>query len=608
MCGIVGYVGKRNAAPIIVEGLKCLEYRGYDSFGLAVLESAGSDCCEESADIETFSGKLAVVKKQGRISDAGNEISQIDGDIGIGHTRWATHGVPSDVNAHPHTDCTGNIAVVHNGIIENYAELKRALQAEGHHFKSETDTEVIAHLLEKYVKVAAEKDLTVEEKVDFAVKNLMDTLEGSFALLIIIRGFPGLIAVKRFSPLVLGIGDDEFFASSDMTPILEHTQRILFLEDNDYAYLRQDGIRICSYPSMTAVDREIQTVEWDVESAKKGGYEYFMEKEIFEQPEAFVNSFRQSIDEEAVSVLKRASSITVVACGSSYHAGLIFRYMMEKYCKIPVRVEIASEFLNFTTAKGTAVIAVTQSGETADTLAALRHAKANNCPVFAVTNVLGSSVTRIADYVLYTRAGPEISVAATKSFIAQCAVLLRIVSLIGKGIFERELFEIYPVLEETLLFDPGSASELCKDAENLFYVGRGVYYPISLEGALKMKEITYIHAEGCAAGELKHGPFSLLSPKTPVVAVCTKDDSYPVMISNIKEMKARGAPIIAIGSSDDTDLTDISDIFIPLPRSEKICEVISATIILQMIAYNTAVLLGRDVDKPRNLAKSVTVI
>lgn len=598
MCGIVGYVGERNAAPIIVEGLKCLEYRGYDSFGLAVADGTATD----------GGGRLTVIKKQGRISDAGSDVSLAVGNIGIGHTRWATHGVPSDVNAHPHTDCTGDIAVVHNGIIENYAELKKTLIAEGHVFKSETDTEVIAHLLEKFRNAAAEKGLSGIEKVDFAVKNLMDTLEGSFALLILIRGFNGLIAIKRFSPLVLGIGDDELFASSDMTPILEHTQKILFLEDNDYAYLMPDGIRLFGYPSAKSVEREVKTVDWDVESAKKGGYEYFMEKEIFEQPTVFVNSFRQKIDDGAVSVLKKASSITVVACGSSYHAGLIFRYLMEKYCKIPVRVEIASEFLNFTTAKGTAVIAVTQSGETADTLAALRHAKANGCPVFAVTNVLGSSVTRIADYVLYTRAGPEISVAATKSFIAQCAVLLRIVSIIGKGIFEKELFEIYPFLEETLLFDPADASAVCKDAENIFYVGRGVYYPISLEGALKMKEITYIHAEGCAAGELKHGPFSLLTPKTPVVAVCTKDDAYPVMISNIKEMKARGAPVIAIGSGGDADLKEIADIFIPLPRSKNICEVISATIILQMIAYNTAVLLGRDVDKPRNLAKSVTVI
>ena len=600
MCGIVGYTGKRSAAPVIVEGLKCLEYRGYDSFGLAVTD------CESAA--KSDAGGITVIKKQGRISDAGRDVTLLNGNTGIGHTRWATHGVPSDVNAHPHTDCTGDIAVVHNGIIENYAELKRSLIAEGHTFKSETDTEVIAHLLEKFCNAADADGLIGEERIDFAVKSLMETLEGSFALLILIRGFSGLIAIKRFSPLVLGIGDEELFASSDMTPILEHTQKIIFLEDDDYAYLMPEGIRVFSYPSGDAVEREVKTVDWDVESAKKGGYDFFMEKEIFEQPAVFVNSFRQSIDDKAVSVLKKASSITVVACGSSYHAGLVFRYLAEKYCKIPVRVEIASEFLNFAIAKGTVVIAVTQSGETADTLAALRHAKAGGCPAFAVTNVLGSSVTRIADHVLYTRAGPEISVAATKSFIAQCAVLMRIVSVLGKGIFEKELFEIYPVLEETLLFDPAGASAVCKDAENIFYVGRGVYYPISLEGALKMKEITYIHAEGCAAGELKHGPFSLLTPETPVIAVCTKDASYPVMISNIKEMKARGAPVIAIGSAGDKDLKEIADIFIPLPKSENICEVISATIILQMIACNTAVLLGRDVDKPRNLAKSVTVI
>ena len=579
MCGIVGYIGRRNAAPVVVEGLKKLEYRGYDSFGIA-----------------TAGNGVQITKKQGRISESGKDVSELPGKIGIGHTRWATHGIPNDINAHPHTDCTGDIAVVHNGIIENYVSLKRSLTKEGHIFKSETDSEVISHLIEKYYN---------GDLLD-AVSSAISHLEGSYALLAVCGSENRIIAARKSSPLVLGEGDGEMFASSDMTPVMEYTQNIIFLEDGDVADIRDSEVII--YNCQEKVKRPSELVEWDFESAKKGGFDHFMQKEIFEQPDVFFNSFNYEIDENVVLELKNASLITVVACGTSYHAGMIFRYMMEKYCHIPVRVEIASEFSNFTTCSDSVMIAITQSGETADTLAALKSAKHDNCRTFAVTNVLGSSVTRIADNVLYTRAGPEISVAATKSFIGQVAVLLRIVSLLCEDSHAEDFFGIHPVIEEALLFDAEPAALMCRDAKSLFFVGRGVFYPVSLEGALKMKEITYIHAEGYPAGELKHGPFSLLCEDTPVIAVCTADESYPVMMSNIKEIKARGAPVIGIGSAGDIDLEEICDLYIPLPKSSRICEIITATVIFQELAYKTAVLLGRDIDKPRNLAKSVTVI
>ncbi|MBP2133865.1 glucosamine--fructose-6-phosphate aminotransferase (isomerizing) [Methanomicrobium sp. W14] len=579
MCGIVGYVGRRRAAPVIIEGLKKLEYRGYDSFGVA-----------------TSCSGIEMIKRQGRISDSGDCASELSGFAGIGHTRWATHGVPNDVNAHPHTDCTGNIAIVHNGIIENYIELKRLLISEGHIFLSETDSEVVAHLVEKYYKGDLLK----------AVFLATEKLEGSYALLVICGSEKRIIAARKMSPLVIGVGDGEVIASSDMTPILEYARKMIFLEDGDVADVMESGIQV--YNEKNPVERSPKIVEWDFESAKKGGFDHYMLKEIFEQPDVFYKSFSSEIDEGSMLDLKKASCVTVVACGTSWHAGMIFRYLMEKYCKIPVRVEIASEFSNFTPLHDSVMVAVTQSGETADTLAALKSAKKENFTTFAITNVPGSSVTRIADHVLYTCAGPEISVAATKSFTAQVAVLMKIVSCLSENFIEKELLGIHPLIEEALLFDAQPAAEICRSANSLFFVGRGVYYPVSLEGALKMKEITYIHAEGYPAGELKHGPFSLLCGETPVIAICTGDDSYPVMMSNIKEIKARGAPVIGIGSAGDIDLEEICDIYIPLPKSSGICEIVTASVILQELAYKTAVLLGRDVDKPRNLAKSVTVI
>ncbi|MEN6518274.1 MAG: glutamine--fructose-6-phosphate transaminase (isomerizing) [Methanospirillum sp.] len=580
MCGIVGYVGFRPAANVIVEGLQKLEYRGYDSFGVAT----NNPCLE-------------VYKCEGKISEKGDRAWGLHGTIGIGHTRWATHGVPSDRNAHPHLDCTGRIAVVHNGIIENYAALTRELAARGHVFLSETDTEVVAHLIEEYYDGS---DLRG------AVEKAIARLEGSYALLVTVEGRDEVIAARDSSPLVLGIGDQEVFAASDVTPLLGYTERVVYLEDGDLAEIDREGWHI--YSRGTPVQRPMEHVDWDVETVKKGGFPHFMLKEIFEQPKVFYDTLHGITEASLPERYRRPSEITVVACGSSYHAGLVFKYLCESTCRIPVRAELGSEFKYFTPPLKGIVTVITQSGETADTLAALKKARAYNCPTLAITNVLGSTVTRIADHTVYMRAGPEISVAATKSFIAQLAVLMGLVDLMkGGNQLGVALERANSVIEEVLLLDIDKAVEICRPAEHLFYVGRGLFYPIALEGALKMKEISYIHAEGYAAGELKHGPFALLSTETPVVALCPPGDTYSIMLSNIKEMKARNAPIIGIGARGDRELTDIVDVFLPIPESHELVQLVATSVVLQQLAYRTAVALGRDVDQPRNLAKSVTV-
>ena len=578
MCGIVGYIGRKTAAPVIINGLKKLEYRGYDSFGIATIGSG----------IETY-------KHAGRISENARSALHLNGTIGIGHTRWATHGVPNDINAHPHTDCKNRVAIVHNGIIENYAELKRQLIARGHRFLSETDTEVIAHMIEEEYK----------DNLLSAVQNVVPRLKGSYALLIISKEEQRIIAVRNASPLVIGIGDGEYFAASDMTPILEHTERAIFLEDGDIASLSRTRIDICHGKDL--VNRPVELVDWSVEDTKKGGFAHYMLKEIYEQPLAFYNSFRALDRETLPAIAKKPPSVAIVACGSSYNAGLIFKYIMEETCGIPVRIEFASEFKYFPPPVSCLVIGITQSGETADTLTALKQAKSHNCPTLAITNVLGSSVSRIADTTIFMRAGPEISVAATKSFVAQLAVMMQLVNLISGEQFTKGLLHAHRAIEDVLLRDLSDAVSTCKQAQSIFYVGRGPFYPVALEGALKMKEISYIHAEGYAAGELKHGPFALLSIDTPVIAICMPDDTYGAMISNIKEMKARGAPVIALGIEGDGELADIVDIFIPLPKTSRFVQILTNLVVLQLLAYHTAVALGRDVDKPRNLAKSVTV-
>ena len=580
MCGIVGYIGRREAAPLIVEGLKKLEYRGYDSFGVATLGTG-----------------INLTKHQGRISEKAGTAANLRGKIGIGHTRWATHGIPNDANAHPHTDCSGKIAIVHNGIIENYANLKRNLQLRGHIFRSDTDTEVIVHLIEE--EYAKKPDLLG------AVQAVIPKLEGSYAILVIAAGEDRIIAAKNASPLVIGVGDGEFFAASDMTPVIEFTERAIFLEDGDTVSLSKKNIEI--FHNGEPIIRPVELIDWSLEDIRKGGFAHYMLKEIYEQPQAFYNTIRSVDLKDLPEKILHAKSITLVACGSSYHTGLIFKYLLEATCGIPARLEFASEFKYFPPPVNGLVIGITQSGETADTQAALKHAKTSGCSTLAITNVLGSSVTRIADTTLFMRAGPEISVAATKSFIAQLAILMQIANSISETKYDDVLQQAHKAIEEVLLMDISEAVTACKNALSIFYVGRGPFYPVSLEGALKMKEISYIHAEGYAAGELKHGPFALLSPETPVIALCMPGDTYSVMISNIKEMKARGAPVIAIGTAGDRELPDIVDIFITVPKKPLFVQILTSLVIEQLLAYHTAVALGRDVDKPRNLAKSVTV-
>lgn len=578
MCGIVGYLGYRQAAEVCMEGLLRLEYRGYDSFGIA-----------------TVSPEIAVFKETGKISAAKDAV-HLKGTCGIGHTRWATHGVPSRTNAHPFTDCTGKIAVVHNGIIENYAALKRDLEKRGHTFVSETDTEVIPHLIEeKYTGNLRE-----------AVSKILPLLEGAYAILVIAEGTEEIVAARKGSPLVLGVGDREYVFASDGLPILDYTRKVIYLEDGDLAEVTPAGYTI--YQGKKPVERKVATLEWDAADVRKGGFAHYMLKEMYEQPEVFSNTIN-SITENAATLcrIREARSVTVVACGTSANASTVFAYLMESVCGIPTRVVLASEFKYFPTPKNDVVIAVSQSGETADTISALKIAKERGAKTFCVTNVLGSSLTRIAETTLYTRAGPEVSVAATKSFTAQVAAFMEIVNIISGGMLKKAVAEIQRYLPEALDCDVESAVELVKDASTLLYVGRGLSYPISMEGALKMKEISYIHAEGYAAGELKHGPFALLSKETPVVAVCLPGSTYPVMMSNLKEIKARSAPEVVIGCVGDIDAEEIADVFIPLPKVSETAGVILASVVLQMLAYKTAVALGTDVDMPRNLAKSVTV-
>jgi len=578
MCGIIGYIGYRDAAPVLVEGLKKLEYRGYDSFGIATLDS-----------------KISTYKIKGKISEEKVYEHEMKGHIGIGHTRWATHGEPSDKNAHPHTDCSASIAIVHNGIIENYSTLKKELIEKGHLFRSDTDTEVIPHLIEE----------VYEGNLFTAVSHAVKELEGSYAILAIARSEARIIAARNRSPLVLGIGDRELLAASDVTPLLDYTEKIVFLEDDDIAELSPKGIEI--FHQEEKVERHVDLVQWKKEDIKKGGFQHFMLKEIYEQPGVFYETVRAIPDADIIDMIRKSPGITVTACGSSFHASLIFKYLLEERVKKPVRVDLGSEFKYFTPPVKDLVIGVSQSGETADTIDALKKAKMYNCPTLAITNVQGSTITRIADRTFFMRAGPEIGVAATKSFIAQLAVFLGITNLLVDKSLNEVLQYAHRSIGDVLLMDFTEAVNACKRAQHMFYIGRGQFFPISMEGALKMKEISYIHAEAYAAGELKHGPFALLSGETPVIAICTGGITHGVMMSNIKEVKARGAPVIALGERNDTELADIVDIFIPLPDSPPIVQILTSTVIMQLIAYYTANELNCDIDKPRHLAKSVTV-
>ncbi|WP_290596943.1 MULTISPECIES: glutamine--fructose-6-phosphate transaminase (isomerizing) [unclassified Archaeoglobus] len=592
MCGIVGYVGFRNADEVAISALRRLEYRGYDSWGVAIAKD----------------GEIVVKKNVGAIGDI-KDFSLGGGKIGLGHTRWATHGKPSEINAHPHLDCKGRIAVVHNGIISNFRSLRERLENEGHTFRSETDTEVIPHLIESWV----------ERGEDFAdaVMKTAEELQGSYAFVAMKADDARLVAVRYKSPLVLGVGDGEFFLASDIPAMLEYTNRVVYLDDGESVIVSKDGYRILK--NGVEVEKGIEIVPWSIEDAEKGGYEHFMLKEIHENPRVVEDTLLEYLGEDIEidsRIFAGISDILFVACGTSFHACLIGKYLIEELAGIPVRVEYASEF-NYSNPplSRTLVVGITQSGETADTLEAMRKAKKLGMRVLAITNVLGSTATRLADHVIYTRAGPEIGVAATKTFIAQLTVLYLIAAKISnlppKEIEEllNELRSIPQKIRQILDMEDeiSSISETFAGYENMMYVGRGIGYPIALEGALKLKEISYIHAEGYPAGELKHGPFALLGEKTPVVACIVRDKTYDSMLGNIKEIKARESPVIAVANEEDDEIEKFVDYTIRVPSTNPILTPLTYSVALQLFAYYVARLRGCEIDKPRNLAKSVTV-
>ncbi|AOY75008.1 glutamine--fructose-6-phosphate transaminase (isomerizing) [Clostridium formicaceticum] len=607
MCGIVGYIGKKEAAPILVDGLEKLEYRGYDSAGIAVYT-------DQDIVVRKYKGRLSVLEEH-----LNNE--SIPGTLGIGHTRWATHGEPNDVNAHPHTNYAGDIAVVHNGIIENYMKLKEWLTAQGKIFVSETDTEVIAHLVDYYYK---------EDLVE-AVQKAISRMEGAYAIGVISRKNPEkLVAVRKDSPLVVGIGEGENFIASDIPALLKYTRNVYFLNDGEMAVLDENNITMLNEFG-EKVEKEVFEVTWDVEAAEKGGYQHFMIKEIYEQPKALKETISPRVNNKNEIVLddikltkedlEKINKVVIVACGTAYHAGLVGRYAIEKFAKIPVETDVASEFRYrdpFVDDR-TLFIAVSQSGETADTLAALREAKEKGARVLAVTNVVGSRISREADDVFYTWAGPEIAVASTKAYTTQLVAMYLIALDMGlkkgtitKGKYDAVLNELktFPEKAEKLLQDKQLLQELADkqfNNQNVFYIGRGIDDHVGREGSLKLKEISYIHSEAIAAGELKHGTIALIEEGTLVVALATQDHLYDKMLSNIKEVKARGAYVVAVAKEGNTEIEKSADIAIYIPNTLDELTPVLSVIPLQILAYYIAVARGCDVDKPKNLAKSVTV-
>lgn len=607
MCGIVGYIGAKQAQQILLEGLSKLEYRGYDSAGIAVL----------NGDV------LKVEKTEGRLQDLEDKLagSGLSGKIGIGHTRWATHGKPSDQNAHPHTDQQERFAVVHNGIIENYMELKEELTAKGHQFESETDTEVIAKLL-------AELD---DGNLVTTVQKVVARLQGAFALGVIHQAEPDkLVAVRFASPLVIGVGKGENFIASDIPAILKYTRDVYILEDGEMAVLTADHIQLMKIDG-TPVERKAMQVTWDMETAEKGGYDHFMLKEINEQPKAIKDTFSSRLKDGLVDLSGEISllpqniyeidKIQIVACGTAYHAGLVGKVAFEEFTRIPVEVDIASEYRyrNPIITDRTLVIVISQSGETADTLAALREAKRSGAKVLAITNVVGSSVAREADEVIITWAGPEIAVASTKAYTTQLIALYLLAIYFAQVLGTKDESELRNVVsslkqlpelvEQVLTIEPEIkeiASEIAKH-QNLFYLGRGLDYAVALEGSLKLKELSYIHSEAYAAGELKHGTLALIEEGVPVISLATQQSIYEKMLSNIQEVKARGAYVLGIAKENDTELQKNVDRVIYLPETIDFLAPVLTVVPLQLLAYHTCLERGFDVDKPRNLAKSVTV-
>lgn len=592
MCGIVGYFGDKKASDIILDGLSKLEYRGYDSAGIAVISD----------------GEIKSRKHKGKLSVLVESLKKEDifGHVGIGHTRWATHGAPSDVNSHPHFNNDKSIAVVHNGIIENYQELKKELKEKGAKFVSNTDTEVVAHLISLYYTGS------LKEAVYKATKRL----EGSYALGVICKNNPEeLVAVRKSSPLILGLGENEYFIASDIPAILKYTREVVYLEDHDLVVINRSGVSIYD-EQMNKVKREVNHVEWDIQAATKGGYDFFMDKEIHEQKEAVKNTIEKSLlNLREINIdFSDIDKIYIVACGTAYNAGTIGKYYFQEYLNKPVYTDIASEFRynkQFID-QHTLVILVSQSGETADTLAVLRKVKEHGCKVLAVTNVVGSTISREADNVFYTFAGPEIAVASTKAYTTQIVSLYLIARYFSttKEEYEdvlKEAVKICPLINEVLEKEK-DIKEIARkfiNAKSIFYLGRSIDHALANEGALKLKEISYIHAESFAAGELKHGTIALIENMTPVVAIMTQKDLYDKMLSNIQEVKARGAYIVAV--TNDNEKIKFADDTIQIPEFCQMLTPILAVIPLQILAYYTSYLKGYDVDKPRNLAKSVTV-
>ncbi|MFH0975903.1 MAG: glutamine--fructose-6-phosphate transaminase (isomerizing) [Spirochaetota bacterium] len=608
MCGIIGYIGERPAAGLIINGLKRLEYRGYDSAGIALVNS-----------------DLYVQKKTGKIAqlESAVDTSKLQKYCtGIGHTRWATHGVPSDINAHPHTDCNNEIAIAHNGIIENYNAIKKMLVAHNHTIKSETDTEVIVHLIEYYYQKFSLLD---------SVLKAVAHLEGTYGLVIISKREPNkIIAAKKGSPLILGVGDNEMIVASDASAIIEHTHKVIYIEDSEVIELEKNNFKTYNLEK-EKIDKKIEDVDWDIEAIEKQGFDHFMLKEIYEQPETITNAFRGRVLADTGSIkldglnltaneLDSIERITFIACGTSWHAGLIGEYLIEEYARIPVEVEYASEFRyrKPILRKGELAIVISQSGETADTLAGLIEAKSLGVKVLGITNVVGSTIARETDGGVYIHAGPEIGVASTKAFTSQVTVLILLTLLLARRRQKtaEEIKEIIHLLKEipqkveSIINNDGYIKEIAKeykDNKNFLYLGRGIQFPVALEGALKLKEISYLHAEGYPAAEMKHGPIALIDEDMPVVIIAPRDEVYSKIISNMEEIRARNGRIIAVAFEGDEEVKKYSDHVIYVPGVRKMFAPLITVIPLQLLAYHIAVLRGCNVDQPRNLAKSVTV-
>ena len=607
MCGIVGYLGKRQATEVLVEGLSKLEYRGYDSAGVAV--NIG-----EELSVRKFKGRLQV------LADDLTE-SPINGGLGIGHTRWATHGEPSDVNSHPHFNKEKTIAVVHNGIIENYLELREELQKEGYVFLSQTDTEVVAHLVDKFY----------EGNLLEAVYKATEKLRGAYALGVVCKDNNNeLVAVRKDSPLIVGVGEDENFIASDIPAILKYTRDVIFLENDEYVHMQGPKVTILD-ENKNVVEKKINEINWDIEAASKGGYDCFMTKEMYEQPKGVEDTLMRRLDENGriklddIKITKedldKINKVYIVACGTAYHAGLVGKYAIEKFAKIPVIADIASEFRYSDpfVDENTLIIIVSQSGETADTLAALRDAKEKGARVLSITNVVGSSIARESDDIFYTWAGPEIAVASTKAYTTQLMAFYMIALNLAmtKGtITEEEYFKMIDILKEMpskvekVLECDKLVEEIAaeiKDKNDIFYLGRGLDYALAMEGSLKIKEISYMHAEAFAAGELKHGTIALIEEGTPVIAIATQEALFEKMVSNMQEVKARGAKVIAIVEEHNEEVEKSADRVIYIPEVEDMFASITSVVPMQLLSYHVAKMRGCDIDKPRNLAKSVTV-